>query len=172
MLALLKLIQQLVQALNSEGTPGQVAAGIALGAALGLTPLASLHNLVVASLALLLNLSLAGFFLGWTMMVPVGFAADPLFDVVGAALLGSPALRPLWTNLANAPLVPLTNFNNSVVLGSLVVWLLALAPLWLLSRWAVATYRARVYERVKKTRAFQAVTASKLYNVYRWFRPQ
>jgi uncharacterized protein (DUF2062 family) len=43
----LKLIQQLVKALNSEGTPGQVAAGIALGAVSGLTPLLRRHSVVL-----------------------------------------------------------------------------------------------------------------------------
>ena len=38
MLALLKLIQSLIKTLHSAGTPGQVAAGMALGSALGLTP--------------------------------------------------------------------------------------------------------------------------------------
>ena len=39
MLILLKLLQSLVKTLHSEGTPLQIAAGVALGAALGLTPL-------------------------------------------------------------------------------------------------------------------------------------
>ena len=43
MLALLKLIQSIIKTLHSEGTPGQVAAGMALGAALGLTPLMNVH---------------------------------------------------------------------------------------------------------------------------------
>lgn len=36
MFALLKLIQSIIKTLHSEGTPGHVAAGIALGAVLGL----------------------------------------------------------------------------------------------------------------------------------------
>ena len=55
MLALLKLIQSLIKTLHSAGTPGQVAAGMALGSALGLTPLLSLHNLVIFSVLVLLN---------------------------------------------------------------------------------------------------------------------
>ena len=43
---LLKLIQSLIKALDSEGTPGQLAAGLALGSILGLTPLWTLHNAV------------------------------------------------------------------------------------------------------------------------------
>ena len=163
----LKLIQQLVKALNSEGTPGQVAAGIALGAVFGLTPLMNLHNLVLFGCALILNVSLAGVFLGWTLFVPVGFALDPLFDAVGSRLLGAAGLQSFWTALYNMPVVPFTNFNNTVVLGSFVVWLVSFLPLFFLARWAVAKYRATLLERLRKTRIFHAVTASGWYSTYK-----
>jgi uncharacterized protein (TIGR03546 family) len=168
---LLKLLQSLVKALNSQGTPRQVAAGIALGSALGLTPIANLHNLAIVLAAMLLNVSLAGFSLGWAVFVPVGFALDPLFDAIGKALLGAPALRGLWTSLYNMPIVPFTKFNNSVVLGSLVFWVVAWLPIYFLSAWAIAKYREKVYERLKKTKFFQAVSASSLVQVYNWFHP-
>jgi uncharacterized protein (TIGR03546 family) len=163
----LKLLQQLVKALNSEGTPGQVAAGIALGAVLGLTPLMNLHNLVLFGLALILNVSMPGVFLGWMVFVPVGFALDPLFNALGAWLLGAAALQPLWTRLYNVPAMPFTNFNNTVVLGSFVVWVLAFVPLFFLARWGVDRYRARVLGRLKRLRVFQMVTASGWYTTYR-----
>jgi uncharacterized protein (TIGR03546 family) len=169
---LLKLLQQLVKALNSEGTPRQVAAGITLGACLGLTPIGNLHNVAVFLLALVLNVSLAGFALGWTAFVPLGFAFDPLFDAVGRWLLSAPSLTPLWTKLTNLPVVPYTHFDNTVVLGSFVCWVVAFAPILLLTRWLVATYRARVYERLKKLKVFQVIGASKLYQAYRLFRPE
>ncbi len=172
MFTLLKLLQSLVKALNSEGTPGQVAAGIALGAVFGLTPLVNLHNLVLFLLAIILNVSFPGVMLGWVLFLPVGFALDPVFDLVGRALLvGTPALLPLWTAAYNTPVVALTNFNNTIVLGSFVVWLAALVPLWFLFRWLVGRYRATVYARLERTRLFKAVKASKLYNVYTLFRP-
>jgi uncharacterized protein (TIGR03546 family) len=172
MLALLKLLQQLVKTLNSDGTPGQVAAGIALGAVLGLTPLLSLHNLVMLGVIMVFNVSFPGALLGWALAIPAGFALDPVFDAVGRALLlGTPALTPLWTSLANLPVVPLTNFNNTIVLGSLVAWLVLVLPIYFLARWGVGGYRSRVYPKLQKSRVFQAVTASKLYNVYRLFRP-
>ena len=168
----LKLLQSLVKALHSEGTPGQVAAGIALGSVLGLTPLVNLHNLVVAGLILVLNVSVPGAVLGWALTVPLGFALDPAFDAVGRTLLmDTPALVPLWTTLANLPVVPLTNFNNTVVLGSLVCALGLFAPIHFGSRWAVRRYRETVGERVKQSGLYRAVTASKLYGIYRMFRP-
>lgn len=169
---ILKLLQSLVKALHSEGTPGQVAAGLALGSILGLTPLLNLHNLVVAALILILNVSVPGATLGWAIAIPLGFALDPVFDAIGRQLLiDTPALTPLWTTLANLPVVPLTNFNNTVVLGSLVSALVLFFPIYLLSRWGVRRYRETLGERVKQSGLYRAITASKLYGIYRLFRP-
>ena len=171
MFTLIKLIQSLFGALHSEGTPGQLAAGIVLGAFLGLTPLFNLHNAVAFALLVLLNVSFAGGLLGWALFAPVGFLLDPLFDWIGHSLLLAPSLRALWTSMYNMPIVPLTNFNNTVVLGSLVFALVSAVPLFLLLRWAVARYRVTVGERVRQSRFYKAVTASKAYNVYKLFRP-
>jgi uncharacterized protein (TIGR03546 family) len=169
--ALIKLIQALVRALHSEGTPGQLAAGIALGSIIGLTPLVNVHNAIVFAAIVLLNVSFAGGMLGWALFVPIGFLLDPVFDWIGHGLLLAPALRGVWTSLYNTPIVPLTNFNNTVVLGSLVFALLAFVPLFLAARWAVVRYRATLGERVRQSKFYRAVTASKAYNVYRMFRP-
>ncbi len=168
----LKLIQPIISTLNSEGTPRQIAAGFALGAALGLTPLVNVHNLLVFAAACLLNVSFGGFLLGWTVFVPLGFALDPIFHRVGLALLQAPSLTGLWTSLYNTPGLALTNFNNSVVLGSFVSWVVLWLPIFFLSQWLVVRYRAHVYERLRKMRFFQALSASKLYNYYRMFRPR
>jgi uncharacterized protein (TIGR03546 family) len=138
----------------------------------GLTPLINAHNLVLFVLAMILNVSFPGVMLGWAAFAPLGFALDPVFDAVGRALLtGVPALVPLWTWCFNTPLVALTNFNNTIVLGSFVVWLAATLPVFVLMRWLVTRYRATVYARLQRTRVFQAVKASSLYNLYTMFRP-
>ncbi|MGE0352966.1 MAG: TIGR03546 family protein [Gemmatimonadales bacterium] len=172
MLTLLKLLQSFIKTLHSEGSPGQIAAGVALGAALGLTPLLNLHNLVILSLIIILNVSFAGGMLGLALFTPLGFLLDPVFDRAGhALLLDTPALTPLWTVLYNVPGVPYTNFNNTVVLGSFVCWVLLAVPIFFAARYGVLRYRATLGERVRASRLYQAITASKVYNVYRWFRP-
>ncbi len=169
----LKLIQSLIKTLHSEGTPGQLAAGLALGAILGLTPLWNLHNLVVFALIVVLNVSFPGAMVAWALFVPVGFLLDPAFDWIGRTLLlETPVLQPLWTALYNVPVVPLTNFNNTIVLGSLVFAAILWLPLFFASRWGVVRYRATVAERVKRSAWYRAVAASKLYNLYRLFRPE
>ena len=171
MFTLLKLIQSIIKTLHSEGTPGQVALGIALGSVLGLSPLVNVHNLIVFSLIVLLNVSFGGGMLGWALFVPVGFVLDPVFDRIGAGLLQAPSLRPLWTSWYNTPLMPYTNFNNTVVLGSVVAWLVLAIPIFFAARWGVARYRATIGERVRQSKIYKAVTASKVYNWYQLFRP-
>ena len=172
MLTLIKLLRSLAKTLHSDGSPSQLALGIALGAALGLTPIANAHNLIVLLLLAVLNVSFAAGMLAWAAFVPVGFMLDPLFDRVGhLLLLDTPALRPLWTTWDNVPGLALTNFNNTIVLGSVVVWLLLFVPLYFAARFGVMRYRATIGERIAKSKYFKLLQASQIYNVYRWFNP-
>ena len=101
------------------------------------------------------------------------FLLDPVFDRVGRELLlDTPSLTPLWTSLYNAPVWPYTSFNNSVVLGSVVGWLVLAIPIYFVSKLAVERYRATIGDRVRHSRAYKAIAASRAYNVYRWFRPR
>src|SRR6476659_2111968 len=116
MLLVLKFLQSLVKTLHSEGTPTQIAAGFALGAALGLTPLMNAHNALVITALALLNVSFGAGMLSMALFAPLGFIFDPVFDRIGHALLvDSPSLRPMWERLDNGPVLAATSFNNTVV---------------------------------------------------------
>ncbi len=168
---LFKLLHTLVKALNSDGTPGQVAAGMAIGLCFGLTPLLSLHNVLVLAVAMLTTVSFPGVMLGWAVAVPVGFMLDPLFHRIGMALLTSDGLTPAFVWIVNTPVVSLSRLNNSIVLGSLVAWVALLVPMYFVFRYLVARYRKDIYERLERTRFFQVIKASKVWNVYEMFRP-
>lgn len=168
----LKFLQSLVKTLHSDGTPGQIAIGFALGASLGLTPLLNAHNLVVIVALALLNVSFGAGMLAMAVFTPLGFLLDPLFDRVGRALLvDSASLRPLWERLDQTPVLAATNLNNTVVLGSVVVWLVLFLPICLAARFGVIHYRATLGERIRQTRVYHAIIGSQVYNVYRWFQP-
>jgi uncharacterized protein (TIGR03546 family) len=169
---IVKLVQSLVRALNSEGTPGQVAAGMAMGACLGLTPLLNLHNLLIVGVILFFRVSVPGAMLGWIILTPVGFLLDPAFDALGTALLvDSAGLEGVWGTAYNTPVVALANPTNTIVVGSFVGWMILAVPIYFAARWGVGRYRRTIYERYKDAKLFKALRASKAYNVYRLFRP-
>lgn len=172
MYAIIKLIQSLVKALNSEGTPGQVAAGIAVGSCLGLTPLLNLHNLLIVLAILFFRVSVPGAMLGFAIFTPVGFALDPVFDALGAALLlDAEGLRAFWAWAYNTPILALGNPTNTIIVGSFVGWMILAVPIFFLARWGVGRYRETIYARYKDARLFKALRASKVYDLYRLFRP-
>jgi uncharacterized protein (TIGR03546 family) len=81
----------------------------------------------------------------------VAWLFDPVSHQVGSAILETAALQPLFTTLYNMPLVPLTRFYNSVVMGAGVVSIL-LAPLVFFgSKRLIVVYRAKVVERFKNS---------------------
>lgn len=168
---LIKFLQSLFKALNSDGTPGQVAMGLAWGLAFGLTPLVSMHNLVILAIAMLTTMSFPGVFLGWMVATPIGFLLDPLFDRIGFAILTNDSLAPFFTWLVNTPVIALSRLNNTIVLGSLVVWAVLLVPMYFVFRVLVIRYRANVYAHVQKLRVVQMLRTSKVYSAYRLFRP-
>jgi len=169
---IVKFVQSLVKALNSEGTPGQVAAGIAMGACLGLTPLLNLHNLMVVGAILFFRVSVPGATLGWLVFTPFGFLLDPVFDDLGSRLLlNMEVLRGFWGTAYNTPVVALANPTNTIVVGSLAGWVMLVVPIFFAARWAVGWYRRTVYDRYKDAKVFRALRASKVYNLYRLFRP-
>jgi len=63
----LNALAKLLRALNSETDPAQIALGACFGFVMGLTPLFSLHNLVVLFLALVLRANLMAFLLSLTL---------------------------------------------------------------------------------------------------------
>jgi len=118
-----------------------------------------------------LNVSFGAGLFAWAAFAPIGFALDPLFDRVGRLLLVDASwLQPLWTAWDNTPGLALTNFNNTVVLGSVVGWLVLAFPIFALARAGVDRYRTTVGERVRGSKLYKAITASRAYNLYQWFR--
>ena len=80
-------------------------------------------------------------------------------------------VAPFFVWAMNTPIVSLARFNNSIVIGSLVVWIAALLPAYALFRVGVTRYRERIHARLEQTRFFQALKASKLWTLYQWFAP-
>lgn len=164
---MLKSAAKLLAVLGSETAPGQIALGAALGMVAGLTPLLSVHNLLVLLLLLVLRANLPAFVVIWGVGSGLAYLLDPAFHAVGLALLTAGPLQGLWTALYNVPVVRLTRFNNSVLLGSVAVCLALFVPVYAAVVWGVRRYRDRVLARVRTLRIVQVMRASRLFQAVR-----
>ncbi len=168
---ILKFLLQFLQILNRGAAPWQISCGIALGAIVGLTPTVNLHNVAVLLVVLLLNVNLPSALLGWGVFGAFSILLDPLFHRVGLFFLTDvPMLTPLWTLLYNTPIVPWTRFNNTLVLGSLLMALLLFWPLFFFGIWGVKQYRERLMVAVAKWKIVQLLQTSRLYQLYQRYQ--
>jgi uncharacterized protein (TIGR03546 family) len=164
-------ISRLFSILHSDKDPRTLAAGFALGAVVGLTPLFSLHNLFIVCLILILNVSISGAFFGFLVFSAFSFIFDPQFHDLGYWILAKlELLRPLWTQLYNSPFTPLTRFNNTVVMGSLVVGLLLLIPIYFSFKKSVNLYQVHAADKVNRLKVVQIIRGSSLIQWYNRIR--
>jgi uncharacterized protein (TIGR03546 family) len=99
------------------------------------------------------------------------FLLDPAFHWVGYQILTNiDALKAFWTTLYNAPVAPLTRFNNTVVMGSFISALILFLPVYIGMKKFVVAYRAHVGSKVEKWKVYQWVKRSTLVQWYEKLR--
>lgn len=90
---------------------------------------------MLLSTANLLCGGFAGFVFSW-----VGSCLDPIAHKIGEQVLTYQPMAETWAWLYQLPMVPWTRFENTVVMGSLVLALCSAIPVYWLSHLFFATY--------------------------------
>ena len=163
---MLDMIAKLIKVLNAEGNPTQISLGFTAGLIIGLTPLWSLHNLLLAFLVFLFRVNLSAFFLSWAFFSGIAYIADPAMDQLGTALLTSSALQDMWTSMYNQTMWRIAHFNNTLTLGSLIAAVAIAVPMVFVSNFLIKNYRLHILAWVRKSRIAQFLKASRLYRAY------
>ncbi len=166
MTLLLKQLFGFFKLLNSETGTNQLAAGVACGFVLGMTPALSLQTILVFLVVLFFRVQMGAAFLAAFFFKFVAFLLDPTFDWIGRLTLENPALQVPLQTLYNLPIVPLTRFNNSIVMGSAVVTIASFPFIFFFSRILIQKYRVAVVARIKNTPFWKAIQATGLYKWY------
>lgn len=142
---------KLFKLINSEQEPHQLSLGLSLGMIAGFTPTLSLHNLLVLFLLLVIRANISAFLVGVALFSLLAFALDPAFHALGNYLLHLPGLKETWTEMYNNTFWRLTGFNNTVLMGSLAVSVVAFVPMFLLGNVLIRNYRSRIQVRFAAT---------------------
>jgi len=166
-MTLLKPIFALLDLIRLESSPLQVSLAILLGAFFAVTPLLTpqfaLAFVVLCVVRLNLLATVSSYFLFSLLAMPLqGFFGD-----IGRHLLVlTPTLRRLWAGLYHWPIFPFTEFNNTVVLGSGVVFAFISIPLFLTSYFLYRIYAPGIFLRLQQSRPGLSIRASLLFRRY------
>ena len=163
---LLKQIFAFLKMLNSETGHHSLAAGMAAGFILGMTPMLSLQSLLVFVCIFAFRIQIGAAFLAAFFFAFAAWILDPAFHSIGSTVLEMDSLHGLFTTMYNVPLLPLTRFNNSIVMGSGIVAVLLSPVVYYVSLILILKYRATVVERFKTTKFWKAVQATSFYKWY------
>jgi len=167
----INILTNFIKILRDGQTPRQIAGGFALGSLVGLSPSLTIQGLTVWLVILILDVNLTAAMLAFTLFSLLAFLLDPLFHHFGYFLLvDMESLRGLWTTLYNAPIAPLTRFNNTVVLGSFLIGLLVMVPVYLGMSRLVVAYRTTIGHRVEQWKVYQILSKSSLVQWYKRIR--
>jgi len=166
-----EILAKLFKILRSGSSPAQIAWGFNFGMIIGLTPLMSLHNLLILILVIVFNVNLSVVFFSLALFSGFAYLLDPLFHNFGYYLLTAPEfLQGFYTAIYNIPLIALSNFNNTVVIGSFISSLLLLTPFFFGVKSFVVVYREKIDPKLEKLKIVKIVKSSKIYGFYEKIR--
>jgi len=166
MTLILKQVFAFLKMLNSETGHHSLAAGIATGFVLGFSPLLSLQSLLVLICIFAFRIQMGAALVAAFFFAFIGYLLDPVFNAVGGAILEMDSLQGLFTTLYNMPIVPLTRFNNSIVMGEGVLTIILSPIVYFVSLHLILKYRETVVARFKTTKFWKAIQATSLFKWY------
>jgi len=159
---LLKPLRFLAKALAGEESPKRLAAGFAVGMAVGLVPKSTLTAQLLTAALFGLRINIGAGMLAAFLFSLAAVPLDPATHRIGEALLSAESLRPLWTALYGLPIVPWTGIFNTVALGSILLAAALAYPVYRAVEPLFAKYQPKVAARLKKYKVVQLLLGADL----------
>ena len=85
-------------------------------------------------------------------------------------LVNIDGFKDIWTTWYNAPIAPLTRFNNTVVMGSFICALILSPFVYYGMKKFVVAYRATIGKRLENTKIYKAINNSWIVQTYQRIR--
>lgn len=166
---ILRPIRNVAAVLVANDSPRQIAAGAALGVVIGFVPKGNLIAIALLMLLLAIKVNRTAGLLAAGLFSWVGFMTDGFTHRLGAYLLSIESLQPYYAWTYELPLGPWVGFNNTVVLGSLVLGLYLSYPIYLLMMPFLSRYQAPVGAWIMRRRVTRWLLGAELTS--RWSGP-
>ena len=163
---ILNQIFNLFRLLNSETGTNQIASGIACGLVLGFAPALSIQSILVFICIFLFRIQIGAAFVSAFFFSFIAWILDPLSSLTGSFILEIESLRPIYTAMYNMPVVPFTQFYNSITMGAGFISILLSPGVFFGSRILIRKYREKIVEKYKNNKYWKIWTST---TIYKWY---
>jgi uncharacterized protein (TIGR03546 family) len=124
-------------------------------------------NILIILLIIILNVNITSALFAFAIFSGFAYLLDPVLHSIGYFLLVDlQSLKSLWTSFHNLPIFPYTRFNNTVVMGSLIISFVLLVPIYYSAKNFVITYRQKYEPRVSNWKWVKYLKSTQVYQMY------
>lgn len=145
------------KSLNSNCKPAQIAHSFCIGLILGFMPKNNLLWYMILVFFAFVRINKCGYYIMILIGSFTAFLLDPLFDSIGYAVLTYQPLENTFAWLLEVPFVGFTQFNNTIVAGSLVFCLLAYIPFFVLMFFVVKLWRSHIAPSINNSKILKTI---------------
>lgn len=133
-------------------TPRQLALGVVFGMLVGLIPKDSLLPYAIGILGILSTGNLLSLTISAIAFSYVSPLLDPTTHQIGSWVLTLEPLQATWAAIYQLPMVPWTRFDNTVVMGSLILGICLTMPIHWISFRIFEKFGSSIFKFVSRTR--------------------
>ncbi|OGI08837.1 MAG: hypothetical protein A2Y40_05080 [Candidatus Margulisbacteria bacterium GWF2_35_9] len=168
---MLRLIFKVIKVIQSNDSPKRLAWGFAYGGLLGLVPGFTIYHIVLFIGVYLFSVNIGMTLLSYAFFKVVTVFISRYTHIIGYKLLVDyVGLKAFWTSLYNVPIIPWTKFNNTVVLGGIILSFCLFIPNYFIMMQLIKLYRKnmrdKLKEKIDKFKVVKILKGSKLVKLY------
>lgn len=156
---MLNAIVKLLQGLNSNKKPDEIATACCMGMLLGFMPKDNALWFIIFIFFFFVRLNRGAYLIMTALFSLFAWALDPLFNTIGYKILTIPQLENFFSKLLDFPGVGFTKFNNTIVMGALGFSLALYIPVFFLMKFAVLIWRKKVSPVIVKSAFWKSLTS-------------
>lgn len=154
---MIKFITQILKTLNSNSKLSEIAHAICCGMILGFMPKSNVLWFLLFFLFCFIRINKACYLLFTILFSLVTPYVDPLFNKIGYWLLSIDSFIPTYQKMLEIPFLPLTKFNNTIVIGSLFSGIVLYLPVFILTGLFVYLWRKVIRQSFINSKLVKAI---------------
>ncbi|MEF3279881.1 MAG: TIGR03546 family protein [Elusimicrobiota bacterium] len=162
----ISIIRQFIKGLLKDNEPYQIGLAVAFGLIIGVIPKNNITAQLIFIIAVSTKANIPFLILSIFFFSSFSLITDILTDKIGYFILTREFLNAFFTKMYNTPFIPWTDFNNTVVMGGVIVGIVVFFPVYLLGKKFGAYYKEKLANKISNLKFIKMLKASWLFEWY------
>ncbi|MCX7642056.1 MAG: TIGR03546 family protein [Elusimicrobiales bacterium] len=160
------IIRHFLTGILKEKNPSSIGLAFAFGFILGIIPKNNLTAHLLFISAFIFKTNIPFFFIATILFSFISFITDKITDPLGYFILNLDCLNDFFSWMYNAPIIPWTDFNNTVVCGGVIIGFIMFLPIYLCFKKLSERYLINLGIKLSKSKVVKILRLSWFFEWY------